>query len=415
MWGAIKRLLLYPVALLIVMLGYIAAGLGGASVVDFVPAIGLSAFSGAFAAGALIVRLIEGKTPRAKSLAIALPFVAAGALSASVWHFAGERAAAPMPDAATAAQNTWTLPDGAMISFLRCGDASGAPLIFLHGGPAIPPRRTSIDTVCSIGDKGFDVYIYDQIGSGGSSRLDDIAQYNVARHVADLDAVRTLIGAETINVVAVSWGTVLASNYIAAHPGRVLRAVFVSPGVLGPREGDEVEYDYSLSASSDYDAVLFPPLRVIIAGALARVNPKAAVNFMPQTEAGAVMDKIAANPGLAYQGKCKGAPVRSESNERERGANYYANLMTAQDLKRLSDPTGDIRAASPGPILLMRGVCDYIPRSALARYEAAFPTTTILDVEGEGHSFLGARADIIVPAAACFLTGAGPDCAAAQD
>ena len=405
MWGVIRRILFYPFALLIIILAYIGAGLGAARIIEFVPAIGFAAFVGAFAAGSLAVRMILGKASRAFNLAGAFPLIAAGALAISVWLFARGYPTAPIDDWKQPASNsTWTLQDGATISYERCGDPDGAPLVFLHGGPAIPPRGASIDTVCAIGDEGYDVYIYDQIGSGGSSRLANISAYSVGRHVADLEEIRAQIGADTINLVGVSWGSVLASHFIAAHPGRVSSAVFVSPGILGPRKGDDVEYDYSLSASSDYDGVLLPPLRVIIAGLMARMNPGAAVNYMPQAEAGAVMDRLAADPGLEYQGKCKGASINAGSGERGSGANYYANLMTAQDLKRLPDPTGAIRAASPPPILIMRGVCDYIPRSALGRYEAAFPAVTIIDVDQEGHSFLGARPDIIVPAAKCFLS-----------
>ncbi len=405
MWGVIRRILFYPFALLIIIIAYIGAGLGAARVFDIIPAIGFAAFVGAFAVGSLAIRMLEGKAARNFNIAGALPLLAAGALAISVWYFAREGSTAPIDDGAPPAQHSlWTLRDSATINFDRCGDPDGAPLIFLHGGPAIPPRGKSIDTVCAIGDEGYDVYIYDQIGSGASSRLADISAYSVERHVADLEEIRALIGADTINLIGVSWGTVLASHYIAAHPGRVSSAVFVSPGILGPRKGDDVEYDYSLSASSDYDGVLLPPLRVIIAGLLARMNPDAAVNYMPQAEAGAVMDRLAADPGLEYQGKCKGAPINAGSGERGSGANYYANLMTAQDLKRLPDPTGAIRAASPPSILIMRGVCDYIPRSALGRYEAAFPAVTIIDIDQEGHSFLGARPDIIVPAATCFLS-----------
>lgn len=415
LWGVVRRILAYPIIILLIFLSYVGAGLLAARFASATVLIGVGAFAGAFVAGALLIGWVEKKSANGRLLAIILPALLAGALAFGVWRHAGS--AAPIVDATPAQPSSaWTLSDGSTISFTRCGDPNGAPLVFLHGGPAIPPRRSSIDTVCAVGDAGFDVYAYDQIGSGLSSRLGDISAYSVKRHVADLEEIRALIGAEQISVIGVSWGSVLASHYVAAHPGRISKAVFVSPGVLGPRKREDVEYDYSRSASSDYDGILLPPLRVIIAGALARINPDAAVAFMPQTEAGAVMDLLAADPGLEYQGKCKGAAIDAKDGERGAGANYYANLMTAQDLKSLPDPITAVRAASPPPILIMRGVCDYIPRSALGRYEAAFERVAIIDVEDEGHSFLGARRDIVVPAAACFLNdGTLPDCAPAQD
>jgi pimeloyl-ACP methyl ester carboxylesterase len=65
---------------------------------------------------------------------------------------------------------------------------------------------------------GFDVYAYDQIGAGRSARLADVKAYTVARHVADLEAIRTTIGAEKIVLIGNSWGGTLAANYLAAHP-----------------------------------------------------------------------------------------------------------------------------------------------------------------------------------------------------
>jgi len=84
MWGVIRRIRFYPFALLIIVLAYIGAGLGAARVFEFAPAIGFAAFVGAFAAGSLAVRMIEGKAARKFNIAGALPLLAAGALAISV-------------------------------------------------------------------------------------------------------------------------------------------------------------------------------------------------------------------------------------------------------------------------------------------------------------------------------------------
>jgi proline iminopeptidase len=57
------------------------------------------------------------------------------------------------------------------------------------------------------------------LGGGLSSRSDDIEQYTVARHVADLDAIRLVIEAERVNLVGASWG---ASN-ACTYPKGILR------------------------------------------------------------------------------------------------------------------------------------------------------------------------------------------------
>lgn len=407
----LKRLIAYPLFLLLSALAFIGAGLLAARVSASSEVAFAAGLAGAFVLGFLIVSLIERRSAARRALSLVLPFAVTAAIGAGMWLYAAQPLRAGPPAAAeSAASGVWTLADGGAISFIRCGAAreeNSRPLVFLHGGPAIPPRAATIASVCAIGARGFDVYLYDQMGSGASSRLDDISGYSVARHVSDLEEIRIILGAEQIDVIGVSWGTVLASHYIAAHPGRVAHGVFVSPGVLGPRDGDDVEYDFAPTASSDSDAVLLPPLRVIVAGLLARVNSRTATDFMSQEEAGPVMDAFAAHPGLDYQVRCKGATIEPHGPTRAGGANYYANLMTAQDLRRVKDPAADIRRDAP-PVLLIHGACDYIPRSALGRYEAAFPDAAILDVKGEGHSFLGSRPDIVVPAAVCLLEGASP-------
>ncbi|MEV4356383.1 alpha/beta fold hydrolase [Nonomuraea sp. NPDC049625] len=54
---------------------------------------------------------------------------------------------------------------------------------------------------------GFDVYAYDQLGAGRSTRLSDVTGYTVARHVADLEAIRRTIGADRIVIVGQRTGT----------------------------------------------------------------------------------------------------------------------------------------------------------------------------------------------------------------
>lgn len=409
MVGFLARLIAYPLAALAAIIVFIAAAAFGAYVAPSVLVLFVGALALCFGAAFFLGGFIERKSGNRTAKAYAFAALTTIALGAGLWMAVG------VPGGFCAETQTgaqfWTLADGARIAYRRCGVASTDqpnPVVFLHGGPAIPPRQSTIDTLCQLGAAGFDVYLYDQLGSGQSSRLDDISGYTLARHVEDLEAIRQQLGAEKIDIVGVSWGTILASHYAARFPGRVGRAVFVSPGILGSRE--DIDYDHSASASSDYDEIVLPPARIIVAGLLGRINPRLAVQFMPQAEAEAAMDSMVLDPSLEYQGRCKGAAIEltGAGGERGEGANYYANLMAAQSLRRAEDPSAAIAANAP-PVLLIRGVCDYIPRHALERYQAAYPVHHIVDVEGEGHSFLGSRPDIVVPLAACWLTAREPE------
>ncbi|MEE1805543.1 alpha/beta fold hydrolase [Streptomyces sp. BE133] len=87
---------------------------------------------------------------------------------------------------------------------------------------------------------GFEVYSYDQLGAGRSTRLRDITGYTVARQVADLDAIRRTLGADRIVIVGQSWGGSLAAQYLAAHSRHVAKAVFTSPGALWGHAGSSL-------------------------------------------------------------------------------------------------------------------------------------------------------------------------------
>jgi hypothetical protein len=52
---------------------------------------------------------------------------------------------------------------------------------------------------------GFRVYLYDQVGSGLSSRL-RVRDYTLERDVADLEAIRQQIGADRLILIGHSWG-----------------------------------------------------------------------------------------------------------------------------------------------------------------------------------------------------------------
>jgi len=55
-----------------------------------------------------------------------------------------------------------------------------------------------------------DVYVYDRIGTGASTRLADPTQYAIGRAVQDLDAVRASTGAPRVVLHGHSWGARIA-------------------------------------------------------------------------------------------------------------------------------------------------------------------------------------------------------------
>ncbi|MEU9175102.1 alpha/beta fold hydrolase, partial [Streptomyces sp. NPDC048420] len=140
----------------------------------------------------------------------------------------------------------WSLPTGSRLAYAlqrAHGHPRPTPVIVLHGGPGTPGDGPDpVERLLT--RQGYDVYSYDQLGSGRSGRLSDPTGYTVARQVADLEAVRARIGADRVVLLGASWGATLAAEYLAAHPDRVARMVLTSPGVLwAPAWKDRAEGD----------------------------------------------------------------------------------------------------------------------------------------------------------------------------
>lgn len=167
------------------------------------------------------------------------------------------------------------VPDGRRITLALAwlGPAAGAsepdPVFLLAGGPGQSARESYPATAMAFAEilKQRNVILLDQRGTGGSNALHcdsdeqgwdqldpspeyladfsrqcleklsshaDVRHYTTTDAVADLEAVRQALGAETINLVGVSYGTRVAQQYTASHPERVRTVVLdgVVPNTL---------------------------------------------------------------------------------------------------------------------------------------------------------------------------------------
>lgn len=99
---------------------------------------------------------------------------------------------------------SWDLATGSRLAYTKIvagGQARTVPIIFLHGGPGWVVLSSDVAFYSQLAQDGFDVYLYDQVGSGRSARLADVRQYTTERHVADLEAIRRQISAEQVRHV----------------------------------------------------------------------------------------------------------------------------------------------------------------------------------------------------------------------
>ena len=140
---------------------------------------------------------------------------------------------------------------GHRIYWEACGNPSGRPALFLHGGPG---------GGCSAKDRRlFDpdryrIVLFDQRGCGRStphaSAEPELRANTTAHLISDVEALRRMLRVERWLLLGGSWGAALALAYAQTHPERV--SAMVLRGVFTARRS-ELRWLYQEGAS-----VLFP-------------------------------------------------------------------------------------------------------------------------------------------------------------
>ncbi len=119
--------------------------------------------------------------------------------------------------------------DGHQVYWEVCGNPSGTPALFLHGGPGAG---------CSDSDRRwfdpahFRIVLLDQRGAGRSWPQGRIEANTTGHLVRDIEALRMHLQVEQWLVCGGSWGATLALAYAQSHPQQVsalvLRGVFTA-------------------------------------------------------------------------------------------------------------------------------------------------------------------------------------------
>ncbi|MFC0531958.1 alpha/beta fold hydrolase [Phytohabitans kaempferiae] len=278
----------------------------------------------------------------------------------------------------------WQLPTGSRLAYVHTPAQAAprdAPVVIVHGGPGAPELGDP-GLTARLAAAGYDVYAYHQFGAGLSSRATDIAEYTVARHVADLDAVRAAIGVERLTLVGASWGAQLIANYLAAHPERVARAVLTSPGTIWSPAFPSSTQLTPAGRRDQQDVVDTHPRFMIAHVVLAVAGPRAARTLLPERGMDAEYEALVG--GLDMRPGCAGPGGADDAGTEPAGFGFWANAMTVRDAGQAPDPRPALRGLET-PVLVLRGECDYIAPAVAAEYGQLLPNTTLVDVPDAGH------------------------------
>lgn len=111
----------------------------------------------------------------------------------------------------------------------ECGNPSGIPIIFLHGGPGSgcqPYHRQFFDP------KKYRIILFDQRGCGRSKPHGCLEENTTHDLIADMETIRQTLNIDKWVLFGGSWGVTLALLYAETYPDRVsgliLRGAFLA-------------------------------------------------------------------------------------------------------------------------------------------------------------------------------------------
>jgi len=309
----------------------------------------------------------------------------------------GEPALPPEP---APGQSSVRLATGSRIAYARRPAARstrpGEPIIVLHGGPGVPDLAGDLAYFGQLADDGHDVYVYAQVGSGASARLDDPTAYTLDRHVADLEAFRRHIEADKVTLIGHSFGAVLAAAYIADHPNRVVKAVYTSPGDLDPAAGGaSMVSRLTFAQQMGLYARLLRP-RDLLAYALVQVNPQAAHALTGDADMDARFDAHynRTRPALRCDGRY-GPELH--------GLGAYANMVPQSASRPTPRDRRPALARAGVPGLVIKGSCDYLSWSSALEYLDSSPSTRLIYLRGAGHNAYQEQPEAFLAVVRAFL------------
>jgi proline iminopeptidase len=295
----------------------------------------------------------------------------------------------------------WDLTTGSRIAYTKItasGESRTTPIIYLHGGPGWVILNSDIAFYGQFAQDGFDVYLYDQVGSGRSARLADVRQYTTERHVADLEAIRQEINAEQLILIGQSWGNTLAADYMGAYPEHVARVIFSSPGALW--DVGRFKANYSGVASVASSGPSLPPLRVLLTALLAPRSPVLAQQIVSERDLESFFNTLPAST-LIGQNYCQGDEAKVPDIE-IRGTNQFVNRLTFASQESYPDPRPALRQ-NQTPALILRGECEFLAWEVAYEYKETLPNATLLSISNAGHALYGAQPEMIAAVMRAFL------------
>ncbi|HXB93414.1 MAG TPA: alpha/beta hydrolase [Puia sp.] len=299
----------------------------------------------------------------------------------------------------------WDLPTGSRIAYTLIpgkGNKKPFPIICLHGGPGGAFGDASIRLLSPLADDGYDIYLYDQIGSGLSDHLQDIREYSAARHRRDLEAIVQQLRVPKVILMGHSWGAILAALYAADNPEKLDGLILTGPGPIYP-----IRPELARLPSPDSLHLRMPyysnrqgndQANNIRTRAMAFFATKFGIRLASDREA----DDFAGYLGSLVDRSTVFDTSRIRGMGPAAGAGYYSGVMTFHSLFSIADPRPKLRN-SPIRLMVLKGQYDNQEWGYTHEYLELFPNNTLLVLPNAGHALSSEQPVLFLAAIRDFL------------
>ncbi len=243
---------------------------------------------------------------------------------------------------------------------------SGAPLVLLHGGPGL---WDDFDELAALIEDAACIHRYDQRGCG---RSEDAPPHNLARFVADLDALRAHWGLESWIVCGHSFGASLALIYALTHPSRVQALI----GIASTGVTDDWREVYHANA-----AARRTPAQRRRLEELAALREAAGPSWTMEQD-----HELCSLVWLPDFPDPEGALLQARARLRDWSPNYRLNRTLGEEWrKRVAGGLELALARLDLPALLIHGARDPRPASAAEHLACALPECHLELIPNAGH------------------------------
>ena len=242
----------------------------------------------------------------------------------------------------------------------------GEPIVVVHGGPGLE-HSYLLPGMEPLGET-YQLVLYDQRGLGRSTGALDSISISMDSYIADLEAIREVAGVERVNLLAHSWGSLLAIMYALQHPDRIKALILMSPVEPGPRYRNETGANTQARRAPEDAAAIDSLVRSV---GFERGDPETLGRMFHHAFRGTFAD-----PARAAE-----LDLNLTERTARQGREVTALLMTPLVDLDLWDALADVTA----PVLIVHGDRDPIPLAMVEEMVARMPNAQLVVLNEVGH------------------------------